>query len=407
MTIAGETFTVNQTGVCLATIFPSNSTISAADGMGAVTVNAPVGCDWTALSNAPWITINSGGSGSGNGTVDYSVAPNAGITPRIGTMSIASQTFTLTQLARRNAADFDGDQKSEIGFYRNGLWGLLQSSQNYDFCCGLFFSWGTAGLPPIVADFDGDGIADLAYIVPPSGGQSQTYAILKSTTNYNLNQPLFVPAGFPALGDTAVVGDFDGDGKVDPGIWRSSQGVWIIPKSSANYTAFLFSQWGLAGDTPIVADIDGDGRSDLGFYRNGLWGFLKSSLNYDFCCGQFFSWGGAGLQPVVGDFDGDGKADIAFMVPASGGQSAAYAILKSSANYDLGQALFVPAGFPVLGDTPVVGDFDGDGKDDPGIWRSSQGVWIIPRSSSSYATFIFSQWGQPGDIALPHSLTQH
>lgn len=121
-----------------------------------------------------------------------------------------------------------------------------------------------------------------------------------------------------------MVGDFDGDGKAEPGIWRSSEGVWIIPKSSTNYTEFLFSQWGQAGDTPIVADVDADGRADLGFYRNGLWGFLRSSLNYDFCCGQFFSWGGVRLQPVVGDFDGDGKADIAYIVPSSGAQSAAY-----------------------------------------------------------------------------------
>ena len=406
ITIAGQTFTATQAGACLATILPTESTIGTGGGMGSVSVSAPVGCGWVATSNAPWIQVFSGAVGSGNGTVVYSVDPLADVTPRNGTMTIASQTFTLTQLPMGSRADFDGDQKSELGFYRNGLWGFLKSSQDYNFCCGLFFSWGGSGLPPIVNDFDGDGKADLAFIVPPSGGQSQAYAILRSGFNYNVNLPLFVPAGFPAVGDTPVVGDFDGDGRADPGIWRSSQGVWIIPKSSTSYSTFLFSQWGQAGDTPIVTDIDGDGRADLGFYRNGLWGFLKSSLNYDFCCGQFFSWGGAGLQPVVGDFDGDGKADIAYIVPPSGAESAAYAILKSSANYDFNQAIFVAAGFPALGDTPVVGDFDGDRKDDPGIWRSSQGVWIIPRSSTNYTTFIFSQWGQPGDIPFPSSLTQ-
>jgi hypothetical protein len=76
---------------------------------------------------------------------------------------------------------------------------------------------------------------------------------LKSTTGYSFaaGQPLFVPAGFPSLGDTPAIGDFDADGKADPGIWRASQGVWIIPLSSASSGSFLFTQWGQAGDVPL------------------------------------------------------------------------------------------------------------------------------------------------------------
>jgi hypothetical protein len=62
----------------------------------------------------------------------------------------------------------------------------------------------------------------------------------------------------------------------------------------------------------------------------------------------------------------------------------------------------VPAGWPSLGDTPLPGDVDGDGKADPGIWRESIGVWIIPKSSCSYSCYLFAQWGQSGDIALPN-----
>src|SRR4030095_14827826 len=126
---------------------PEMSTISAAAGERSVNVNAEAGCAWNAVSNAPWITIDSGSSGIGKRTVSYSGAEKNGITAQTGTVTIAEEIFTLTQFGVRAEADLDADLRSEIGFYRNGTWGVLQSSQNYDFCCGLFFGWGGAGVP--------------------------------------------------------------------------------------------------------------------------------------------------------------------------------------------------------------------------------------------------------------------
>jgi hypothetical protein len=68
-----------------------------------VNVTSSAGCSWTAVSNASWITILSGASGSGNGTVNYSVAANSGTTSRSGSMTIAGQNFRVTQ-AGSNAA---------------------------------------------------------------------------------------------------------------------------------------------------------------------------------------------------------------------------------------------------------------------------------------------------------------
>jgi hypothetical protein len=414
--ISGRSFNLVVDACGTSSLSKSSQSFSAAGGPDSFNVTIEAGCKWTTVSNDPdWITVTSGANRTGPGSVTYLVSSNLSVNSRAGSIQVAGHTFSVVQAGIPAVGlsffktDFDSDARTDIGFYRAGLWGFLKSSQSYSFGAAQFFSWGGPGLQPICADFDGDGEADIAHMVAPAGGQSGAYAILKSSTNYDFGQALFVSAGFPSLGDVPVVGDFDGDGKADPGIWRASQGIWIVPLSASNYTSFIFSQWGQLGDTPVIADFDGDNRADIAFYRDGLWGILKSSQAYSFGSAQFLSWGAADRQPIVGDFDGDSKADIGFMAPPAGGQSAAYAILKSSTGYSFlpGDPLFVSAGFPALGDTPVVGDVDADGKADPGIWRESQGVWIIPRSSANYTTFIFSQWGQAGDIAIPNTTGKH
>src|SRR5581483_8250891 len=61
-----------------------------------VSVTAGAGCNWTASESATWISITSSASGSGNGTVNYSVTANTG-PARSATLTIAGQTFTVNQ----------------------------------------------------------------------------------------------------------------------------------------------------------------------------------------------------------------------------------------------------------------------------------------------------------------------
>jgi hypothetical protein len=76
---------------------PSAASVGATGGSFSVNVTATATCSWAAVSHAPWLTIASG-SGSGNGTVSYGAAPNAG-PPRKGVLTIAGQAFTVTQSA--------------------------------------------------------------------------------------------------------------------------------------------------------------------------------------------------------------------------------------------------------------------------------------------------------------------
>ena len=83
---------------CTYLVGPLNAEIAATGGIGTVVVSAAAGCAWTANSNAAWVTVTSGASGSGNGPVTFSVAANPG-GARSGTLTIAGQAFTVTQAA--------------------------------------------------------------------------------------------------------------------------------------------------------------------------------------------------------------------------------------------------------------------------------------------------------------------
>jgi hypothetical protein len=98
MTIAGTTFTVTQAaGSCTFNLSATSASVpSTGSTAGAVSVVTGTSCSWTAVSNASWITITSGANGAGIGSVTYSVAFNPD-TQRVGTMTIAGTTFTVTQ----------------------------------------------------------------------------------------------------------------------------------------------------------------------------------------------------------------------------------------------------------------------------------------------------------------------
>jgi hypothetical protein len=84
---------------CSYSIGPATASAPADGGTGSITVTAAPGCAWAVSGNPGWITITSGGDGSGNGTIAYSVQANTGA-PRTGTLAIAGQTFTVTQAAQ-------------------------------------------------------------------------------------------------------------------------------------------------------------------------------------------------------------------------------------------------------------------------------------------------------------------
>jgi len=122
ITIAGQTFTVSQDAGCTFSLDSASQSFTSSGGNGSVSVTTPAGCVWTATSNAGFITITSGNGGSGSGVVNYTVAANNG-PGRNGTMTIAGQTFTVTQAS-------NGQQNLNVALASNGATAMASSLYN-------------------------------------------------------------------------------------------------------------------------------------------------------------------------------------------------------------------------------------------------------------------------------------
>ncbi len=206
-----------------------------------------------------------------------------------------------------------------------------------------------------------------------------TWYVLNSNDDITYASRLIVTLGLGAAGDKPVPGDYDGDGRPDLGVWRASTGAWSVLLSACEYDAgrALQRQWGLgtAGDVPVPADYDGDGFADLAVWRasSGDWYVLKSSEAYGNDAAVKINWGFGGQNdvPVPADYDGDGKADPAVWSAQTGD----WYVLKSSDAYQDRSSVRINLGLAPASDIPMAGDFDGDGRAEPAVWRASGVAW--------------------------------
>ncbi len=323
-----------------------------------------------------------------------------GVEVLLGTDPANPASFPVARL------DFDGDGVSDYGCYdATGLAGLVLPGQWFFMRSRLGFDgstrFGYPGTIPLVGDFDGDGLADYGCYdpngVPGSAAQGSWYLM---TSSAGFKTYVF---GYP--GTVPVVGDFDGDGVDDFGCYDAkgipgvvAPGSWYFMMSTAG---FKTDRFGYPGTVPVVGDFDGDGRADYGCYDDtgvrgvvppGSWYFRMSTAGF-----KTYTFGYPGTVPVVGDFDGDGTDDFG-----------CYDAVGISGSVSPGQWYFMKSasGFSKLsrfghyGAVPVIGDFDGDGRDDPGLYNaaglpgvSEPGTWSFLRSSAGPGSTRFGYGG--------------
>ncbi len=288
--------------------------------------------------------------------------------------------------------DFDGDGRTDAFVYRtidSSGWGDVTTyalgSVTGGAAVNEFNGVSWARHIPFLADFDGDGISDIAsvnYQIP----YINTWVDYVSSRDNSLKR---VPWGI--VSDKFVFGNYDGDVNTDIAVFRESDGIWYILNSGGGPPRY--ESWGLAGDRPCPGDYDGDGKTDLCVVRNEggqlVW-YIRNVFNSETYKVQ---WGLASDStypddPV--DVDGDGADDI-LVSRIEDGKIVFYALRSNDAG------MFVLQ-WGLASDRIRLGDFDGDGVTDFAALRDvdSNLIWFVGRSSGqSIAIF---HWGLPGDF---------
>jgi len=351
-------------------------------------------------------TVNSGTQITATSPAHAAGAVDIRVTTSGGTSAITAGdqfTYTATVVAHpQHVVDFDGDGKTDFTVIRdNGAnaatwYTRLNDGTNANY---RYQDWGLASTDyPEPADFDGDNKTDYAIWRPELNGTHAGFWILNSKDG-TVN---FIPWGQQG-DDPSVIGDYDGDGKTDAAIARydftaNTTTWWFRPSGGPNAGATFGFRWGYAADYPYPGDFNGDGKADFAVTRDDGTGVSVVWVHYG--SGDGNNTGSADMVErwgyfasdyyVPGDFDGDGKTDLA-VVRNAGGQLQWW--VRNSTDGSVHETNWGAGAISGVrsDDLIVQGDYDGDGKTDPAVWRRSDGTFYVLGSKTG--TPIYSTWG--------------
>jgi len=299
--------------------------------------------------------------GNGDGTFQPAVNYGVGIYP----VSVA-------------VGDFNGDGKLDLVVADSctppasgGCASVLLGNGDGTFQAGVNYPAGSHPSSVAAGDFNGDGKLDVVVLQSTYPG---SVSVLLGNGDGTFQAAANVPLGSSdAYPTSIVVGDFNGDGKLDLAVadWGGTVSV-LLGNGDGTFQAavdyLLGVDWNPTSVT--VGDFNGDGKLDLAVADsfNGDASVLLGNGDGTFQTALNYAAGGSPNSIAVGDFNLDGKPDLvvadALGIIVSVLLGNGDGTFRAAANYYDG----------VTVNAVAVGDFNGDGKLDLAIFDSWAGT---------------------------------
>ncbi|HET6979471.1 MAG TPA: SBBP repeat-containing protein [Pyrinomonadaceae bacterium] len=248
-----------------------------------------------------------------------------------------------------------------------------------------------------------------------NGGPSDAF-IAKFTSTFNDSVGVFQPStnqfqerdpllsGLPdhvitfgQPGDQPIVGDWNNSGIDNVGVFRPSTGQFLLQITRK----IIVVNFGQAGDLAVTGDWDGNGVDTPGVFNpaTGQWlltnGINGLNVTNSFPQANFtFTFGQNGDLPLAGDWDGNGIDGVGFF--RTGNSS------FNLSNGFLGVLDIKSFIFGGLGVKPIAGDWNGDGIATIGVFNSNTGTMSLNNTNTAGngAGDIVFNFGQNGDLPI-------